>query len=74
MINCEMTAARLILSFFPAPIFWLVKVSVPCENPFIDVYTKPSMLIPAEFPAMTVLPKVFIEDWIITFEKENIIP
>ena len=50
---------RLIL---PAPRFWLAKVSAAWWMAFIEVYTKPSRLLAAEFAATTTSPKPLMED------------
>ncbi len=40
-------------SYFFAPTFWLVNVTVACEKLFMAMYTKPSRLLAAEQPAIT---------------------
>ena len=70
----EVTATLLSLENLPAPMFWLMKVSAPWENEFIDTQTNPSMLEAAALPAITMSPNPFTEDCITTFESENMTP
>lgn len=44
------------------------------DTAFMEVYTKPSILLAAVLPAITAEPKLLIEDWMSTFDTLKITP
>ena len=51
-----------ILVYFFPPIFWLVKLKFVWYTAFMALYTKPSMLAEAAFPAIATDPKELTDD------------
>ena len=60
-----------ILSFFPAPKFWLRNERLVWARQLLTVYMKPSTLLAAVLPATAREPKELTEDWISTLETLN---
>ena len=70
----QQRTAFLVRSYFRAPMFWLTEAVAAWATESWAQKTKASMLAAALLPAMTMAPKEFTEDWMMTLEMEKRLP